>query len=369
MKNDSSAEKIKDPGNKSKNEKKQRLSLTLLCTAVVFLVLVCAIALAIISLWILSSFGFISGITGGMTAFKAVTFDLFISLIIGSCLSFLLSKIMLKPINDLINKMNCLAAGNFKTRLKFGGIISNHPTFIEISDSFNTLAAELENTEMLRSDFINDFSHEFKTPIVSIAGLAKLVNKGNLTDGQRAQYLTAIEEESLRLSNMATNVLNLTKVENQTILTGVTKFNLSEQIRSAILLFESQWTSKKIDLQIDFDEYMIEANEEQLKQVWINLIGNAVKFVPRCGTVSLEIIDSKDTLKVLVSNTGSEIPPDKQEKIFNKFYQADESHAGEGNGIGLAIVKSITELHGGSVSVKSGNGMTTFTVELPKKQL
>ena len=172
----------------------------------------------------------------------------------------------------------------------------------------------------------------------------------------------------MRLSSMASNVLNLTKVENQTILTDVSRFNLSEQVRSAVLLLEEKWSSKNIDLQLDFDEYMIEANEEMLKQVWINLIDNAVKFVPRCGTVELEVIDAGENLYVKVSNTGSEIPSEKQEKIFAKFYQADESHATQGNGIGLAIVKGIVELHNGEISVNSGNGITTFAVMLPRKQ-
>jgi signal transduction histidine kinase len=113
---------------------------------------------------------------------------------------------------------------------------------------------------------------------------------------------------------------------------------------------------------------MIEANEELLKQVWINLVGNAVKFAPRCATVAVDICATAESYIVEVSNTGSEIPPEKQKRIFNKFYQADESHAQEGNGIGLAIVKKIVDLHSGWVSVRSGNGMTVFTVELPKKQ-
>jgi len=169
------------------------------------------------------------------------------------------------------------------------------------------------------------------------------------------------------LSTMASNVLQLTKVENQTILTDVSKFNLSEQIRSSVLLLEEKWTSKNIDLQLDFDEYTIEANEELLKQVWINLIDNAVKFVPINGTVILEIIDDGELFTVNISNTGSEIPEDKRERIFNKFYQVDESHATQGNGIGLAIVKRIVELHNGSITVKSENNLITFSVVLYKK--
>ena len=165
---------------------------------------------------------------------------------------------------------------------------------------------------------------------------------------------------------MATNVLNLTKVENQAILTDVTEYNLSEQIRGCILLLEDKWEKKNLDLQPDFGEYTIHANEELLKQVWINLLDNAIKFAPAGHTVEVGITELETALTVSIANTGSEIAPEHQKKIFNKFYQADESHAAKGNGVGLAIVKRITQLHGGEVAVTSGNEVTTFIVTLPK---
>ena len=286
--------------------------------------------------------------------------------IIGTGAAAVLSKWILAPLKEMIDATERIAKGDFEVHIQEN--FSETSDFGRLQRSFNHMAAELGGIEMFRNDFINNFSHEFKTPIVSITGLANLLELGNLTEEQRIQYARAIREESMRLSSMASNVLNLTKVENQTILTGVSRFNLSEQVRSAVLLLEEKWTSKNIDLQLDLDEYLIEANEEMLKQVWINLIDNAVKFVPRCGTVELDILDAGDHLCVQVSNTGSDIPPEKQEKIFAKFYQADESHATQGNGIGLAIVKSVVALHNGEVGVKSGDGITTFTVTLPKKQ-
>ena len=349
-------------------ERTSRMSLTLALSIFVFVILLAAIALTALGLWLLTIAGVIVDINGELQLGQVILFMSLISLIIGGVSVFFSSRLPLKPVNEIINKMNRLAAGDFRTRLKFGSTMSAHPAVKELTTSFNTMAEELENTELLRNDFINNFSHEFKTPIVSITGLANLLELGNLTEEQRIQYARAIREESMRLSSMASNVLNLTKVENQTILTGVSRFNLSEQVRSAVLLLEEKWTSKNIDLQLDLDEYLIEANEEMLKQVWINLIDNAVKFVPRCGTVELDILDAGDHLCVQVSNAGSDIPPEKQEKIFAKFYQADESHATQGNGIGLAIVKSVVALHNGEVGVKSGNGITTFTVTLPKKQ-
>lgn len=349
-------------------ERTSRTSLTLALSIFVFVILLAAIGLTALGLWLLTNAGVIVDVDGDLQLGQVTLFMSLISLIIGGVATFFSSRIPLKPVNEIINKMNRLAAGDFKTRLKFGNTMSSHPVVKELTTSFNTMAKELENTEMLRNDFINSFSHEFKTPIVSIMGLANLLEAGDLTEEERVQYAHAIREESMRLSSMASNILNLTKVENQTILTDVSRFNLSEQVRSAVLLLEEKWTSKNIDLQLDFDEFMIEANEGLLKQVWINLIDNAVKFVPRCGTVALEIGEVEENLCVRVRNTGSEIPYDKQDKIFNKFYQADESHATQGNGIGLAIVKRIVELHNGSVSVSSGNGITSFTVVLPKKQ-
>jgi signal transduction histidine kinase len=155
-------------------------------------------------------------------------------------------------------------------------------------------------------------------------------------------------------------------VENQTILTDVKSYNLSEQIRSSVLLLENAWVKKNIDLQLDFDEFYIEANEELMKQVFINLIDNAIKFTDYGGTVAIRISDKDDRCIVYVSNTGNEISPENQKRIFNKFYQADESHSTEGNGIGLAIVKRIVDLHRGEVSVESKNGMTTFGITLFK---
>ena len=352
-----------------KRFKKQRYSLTLSLAGIVVSMLVMAFSLAILTAFILIETGAFLNTEVLVDALILLLIFIGVSVIVAFVLVLIFGKIPLKPVNQLINEFNSLASGDFKARLHFGKYLSKHKTFREIEESFNELAEELENTEMLRADFINNFSHEFKTPIVSISGLAKLVNKGNLTDEQKKEYLEAIEVESLRLANMATNVLNLTKVENQTILTDTRKINVSEQIRTCVLLLENQWTKKNIGLSLDFEEFKIEAGEQLLKQVWINLLDNAVKFSPEGETVSVEISnDGSKHIIVKIKNAGKEIPKESIDKIFNKFYQADESHASKGNGVGLAIVKKIVELHNGHISVKSDNGETVFTVKLPKEQ-
>ena len=353
-------------------ERKQRRALYLFFSFVIFGIIWVSILLAAAIVALLIHFGVypyheVVTLEHTGSAYSLMWITVLVSLIIGTSAAFLTTKYSMNPVGKLVTHINRLAAGDYKTRLGFDDPIGNASAFRPVTESFNKLAEELESTEMFRGDFINNFSHEFKTPIVSIAGFTKLLKRGNLTEEQRREYLDIIEEESLRLSAMATNVLNMTKIENQTILTDTTTFNVSEQIRSAILLLDEKWDKKHIDLTADFDEHIITAGEELLKQVWINLLDNAVKFTPDFGTVRVEMEADAGQLTVRISNTGSTILPEKLTKIWNKFYQADESHASAGNGIGLAIVKKVVQLHHGEVGVTSANDLTVFWVTLPLK--
>lgn len=353
-----------------KEEHKKRIGLTLLLAMLVFLIEIAAIMIAVGLIVLLMYTGIIEEYSRDMLSpSDAPLLMSVISLIVGIILSGFASRLYLQPVNRFIDQINRLAAGDFKARIFFGKPIASHPTFQEIETSFNKMAQELESTQMLRSDFINNFSHEFKTPIVSITGFAKLLKRGNLTPEQQQEYLDIIEMESLRLAAMATNVLDMTKVENQAILTDVARFNLSEQLRSCILmLLEGKWKSKEMDFSVEFEEHMITGDQELLQHIWINLLDNAIKFSPENGTVAVTIQEQPHTLEVSVSNQGPQIPEEKLGKIFNKFYQGDESHSTEGNGIGLALVKQIVQLHKGRITVVSESNLTTFTVVLPKTQ-
>lgn len=348
-------------------EYRERFALTLLYTALVFVIEFITVISGSFVIHILTRHGILEefGIPHEISGF-IVLFTTLTSSVIGLLLAAIASKIISRPINHIINQLNRLAAGDFKARIHYGKLFASHPAFSELTESFNTMAQELENTGILRKNFINDFSHEFKTPIVSIAGFAQLLREGNLTEEAKDKYIAIIEEESLRLSSMATNVLNMSKVENMTILSDASRYNLSEQLRNSILLLEPKWDRKNIEFNIEFGEYEIHANEELMKQVWINLIDNAIKFSEPGGMIEIVIDDEANGIHVSVMNRGEEIPVEKQKKIFNKFYQADESHASEGNGIGLALVSKIVDLHGGRVIVSCKNGITAFTVSLPK---
>ena len=347
-------------------EHKQRISLLLLLSAFSLLFLLVTIAIVGSIVFFLIYGGALQPVKTDLSAQEMFGYLILVSVVIGALLSILL-RFPLKPVNKVLNAMSRLASGDYSVRLSFKGPLAKHPTFAELTNSFNRMASELEHTEMLRSDFINNLSHEFKTPIVSIAGFAKLLKRGNLPPEKQTEYLNIIEEESMRLSQMATNVLNLTRVENQSILTDICKYNLSEQLRTCVLVLESKWEKKQIGFALPEGEVFLSASEELLKQVWINLIDNAIKFSAAGGTVEIKVAKADRAVTVEVANFGQTIPPAARQRIFNKFYQADESHATEGNGIGLAVVKKIVDLHGGSVAVSSENGNTAFTVTIPQK--
>ena len=179
------------------------------------------------------------------------------------------------------------------------------------------------------------------------------------------EYLKIIEEEASRLSTMTTNVLMLSKIENQSILYDKKDFNLSEEIRTCVLLLENKWMKKNLELSLDFDEFNYFGSEDLLKQVWINLIDNAIKFSYEGTELIISISQNKENTTVEVTNFGEEISQENKEKIFNKFYQVDTTHSSEGNGIGLSIVKHIVDLHLGEIEVNCEKGKTTFRVILP----
>ncbi len=283
------------------------------------------------------------------------------SVTLGSFITAVTIQLPMLPVKKLIRGMTRLANGHFEERMKFGEMSAMK----ELGDAFNSLASELENTEMLRSDFVNNFSHEFKTPIVSIRGFARILQRPDLTESQRQEYVGIIVDESTRLANMATNVLNLTKIERQTILTNKQEFNLSEQMRRCILLLEKKWDGKNLNVLADFPECMVTGDEELLKDVWVNLLDNAIKFSPEGAQLEVRMARRDQWLETAVINRGPQIPPEQQKRLFDKFWQGDPSRAAQGTGIGLSIVKKVVELHNGQIEVQSTPQETAFVVRLP----
>ncbi len=345
-----------------------RMTLTLILSGCVFLVILVTVLLIGMALVIADQTGLLGRWMEHASLLRFFLIIAAMSLVCGTLIALFLGSVPLRSMNKMTEGLHRLASGDYKAHIEPKGFLYMIAPVRDMVESFNATAAELEGTEMLRSDFINNFSHEFKTPIVSIAGFAGLLKQGNLSREEQLEYLDIIESESRRLAQMATNVLDMTKVENQTILTDVTTFNLSEQLRTCVLLLERKWETKNLEMNLELEEHMISGNQELLKHVWVNLLDNAIKFSPEGQTVEISAAEEEGRIAVSICNTGSFIPKEQQEAIFRKFYQADRSHNTEGNGIGLAVVKRVVELHGGTVGVESNPSFTKFTVTLPKKQ-
>ena len=289
---------------------------------------------------------------------------LMVSHLVAAVVNYFFVPKVLKPIESLMKATKQVAKGDFAVRVPSENLVGE---LKELTDSFNAMTEELGNTEIFRSDFIRDFSHEFKTPIVSLSGFAKQLKNPELSREEFLQYCDIIISESDRLSKMSSNILLLSKFENQQIVSDKRKFSLDEQLRDCMLLLEKEWTDKELELELDLDSVFVEQNEEMLRQIWINLFSNAVKFTPRGGWIRVSLTDREDTIAVAVQDNGIGMTENEKKHIFDKCYQADPSHSGSGNGLGLCIVKRVCTLCGGSISVSSRPGEgSCFTVTLPK---
>lgn len=287
-------------------------------------------------------------------------------ILIGAGLAALSSKYITSRISRISHGMREVARGNFKERVPEKDKKNSPTEFGELERSFNQMASDLDSVEIFRNDFINNFSHEFKTPIVSIRGFARQLQSENLTEEERREYLGIIISESERLVNMSSNVLLLSKLENQQIVSDKSEFYLDEQIRRSILLLEKGWSEKDIELDIDLDEIKINFNEEMLSQVWINLISNAIKFTDHGGRIEITLKERDGMAIFSITDNGIGMSDEVKERIFEKFYQGDSSHTSVGNGIGLNIVRRIILLARGAISVESALGKgSKFTVTIP----
>lgn len=355
---------LKNPGNSRVAWRKKIPSMVLALTFFVFGILVVTVLLIGLVAGALIHFDLVSFRGDGHGGLLSGLIMLMIfSVVIGTSLVAILGHVPLRPIRKLKKAMREVASGNFAVRVSPCPV----PELNELIDDFNTMTEELGSVEALRKDFINNFSHEFRTPIVSIKGFARLLRTGTLPASEQAEYLDIIIDESDRLVQLSSNVLALSRLENQSTVTGQTTFLLDEQVRRCILLLEPQWQGKELQVDVELEPLECHANEELLRQVWLNLIGNAIKFTPSGGQIQ---ICNTSAGHVTVSDTGIGMDEQTRARIFEKFYQGDTAHAIKGNGLGLALVKRILDLCGAEIEVSSKPGEgSCFTVIFPESML
>jgi signal transduction histidine kinase len=261
---------------------------------------------------------------------------------------------------DLINGIHKIAAGDFNVRLDSG---KNDFLSILYND-FNKMAAELQNTSMLSSDFVNSYSHEFKTPIVSINGFANLLLEQNVSVEDSRRYLQIIADESARLAELANSTLSLSKLDSQQIISNRISYSLDEQLRRCVIMLSTVWNKKSITFSGDFEEITYNSNEELLQQLWLNLLNNAIKYTPSGGEISVSLHHYEKSAVVVISDNGIGMDEETARHVFDKYYQGPA--AVNGLGLGLSIAKRITDLCGGTISIESRlNEGSIFTVKLP----
>jgi len=255
-----------------------------------------------------------------------------------------------------------VAAGDYSTRITEYKRAQIKPIY----DDFNKMCAELESVKLLRNDFINSYSHEFKTPISSINGFASLVLEKDMSEEEQKKYLKIIVDESARLSNLATSTILLSKLTAQSIVTDIEEYDLGEQLRECSVILSGKWLQKNMEFDVSLDHVMYSGNKEMMQHLWINLLDNAVKYTPEGGKVTVSVSEENGYAIVKIADTGEGMSKEIQKHLFDPYFQGDSSHSSQGLGLGLSIVKRIVELCKGTISVRSkvGEG-SIFTVILP----
>ncbi len=275
-----------------------------------------------------------------------------------------------RPVKRITEATSKMMEGDFSVRIEPVAKFGTDDSFHEIIECINKMAEELSGVETLRTDFIANVSHEMKTPLAVMQNYGTLLQTPDLPEEKRVEYAKAITDASRRLADMMTNILKLNRLENQQIYPNPTTFDLGEQLCESLLQYESTWERKKIEIETELaEDVSVCADAELLSLVWNNLFSNAFKFTEDGGKVTLTLTAEGEYATVKIADTGCGMSADVGAHIFEKFYQGDTSHATQGNGLGLALVKPVVDIMQGEIGVESAVGIgTTFTVKIRRAE-
>lgn len=346
--------------NKKGKSKKNSIALTLLFSTVYFIITALSFIVVIWTRYLLYKSPVFS--PDHVPQHTSTILFAIVSLVIGTLLTIFSIRMILKPLARILDAVNSIAEGDYSVRVRPEGM----KRFKKLGKRFNNMAEEINSAEILKKDFVNNFSHEFKTPITSILGFAKILKQNNLTESERNEYLDIIINESQSLADLSQNILTLSRLENQPILTDVEDVNISEQIRLTVAVMDSKLTEKNLDIIFDADECVIRGNRGFLRQVWVNLIDNAIKFSPDNSSIRIIVLQNDNETEITISNHGKPIDESAANHIFDRFYQVEQSHSTKGNGLGLTLVYAIIRNHSGSINLESDEEYEVkFVITLP----
>ncbi|MGL5314093.1 MAG: HAMP domain-containing sensor histidine kinase [Peptostreptococcaceae bacterium] len=278
---------------------------------------------------------------------------------------------LIRPLLEVNSVVKQVAQGDFKVKINRKEMTDPRYEYYneidELSKNVNKMAAELDSMEYMQKDFMSNVSHEVKTPIAAITGFTEILLEDGISKEERQEYLEVINKESMRISRLCENMLCMSRLDSQVIVTNKETIRLDEQIRKCVILLAEKWSNYDIDFDIELEKIELRSDSDMLHQIWINLIDNAIKYSCENKEISISAkMLNDETVEVRVKDSGIGIEKQKLEKIFDKFYQCEESHKKSGNGLGLSIVKRIVELLSGIIECESKGGIgTTMIVKLP----
>ena len=272
--------------------------------------------------------------------------------------------IIQKPLNDILDATNLISKGEFDIKLKPRHNYNNYDELDKIMININKMAIGLRNDEILKKDFISNFSHEIKTPIAIMNGYINLLKRNEMSKEERDEYIEKLYNSSINLSNLISNILKLNKLENSEM--ELNDVNLSNVLENVIISYDELINNKKINFDIDIDDRLIKyTNESFIQLIFSNLISNAIKFSKYEGIVEIKLKNKNDYIEFMVKDNGIGMSKDTIIHIFNRFYQGDTSHKTEGNGLGLSMVKKAIDRLGYKISIESEEEKgSTFIVDI-----
>lgn len=286
-----------------------------------------------------------------------------IAMTVGFLLSFVVSKVLLKPILKLQSAMNDVSEGNLNIKVVEKNIIDE---IENINHSFNIMVKELQSNNEIQKNFITNVSHEFKTPLSVIEGYLTLLQDPTISEEEKNEYISELLATTKTMNALISNILVLSKIENQSIQMNKVDFYIDEQIRKIVVLLEPLWSRKEIEVSGELEQVLYNGNENIFMNVWKNLIENAIKFSPNKGKINIELTVKDTNIIFSISDEGCGIKEEEMKLIFNRFYQGDSSRKQEGNGLGLTLVKKCLEINNGTITVENLQKGCKFTVTIPK---
>lgn len=276
------------------------------------------------------------------------------------------TRYIVKPIITLTQATKQIAKGHYDIHLN----VRLRDEIGELAHHFSQMAKSLEQLEAMRQEFVSNVSHEIQSPLASIQGFSQTLQSKELSEDQRQHYLSIIENESRRMSQLSKQLLTMASLDKEKEILNKHSFDAAAQIKQVLFMMEWSWREKDLALEMDLPAADIYADEQLLHQVWTNLIMNSIKFTEKGGSISIKLVKKEHEYHIEIKDTGIGISSDDLPYIFNRFYKADKARIRKeaGSGLGLAITKKIIELHNGQIRVTSQLGKgTAFHIYLPGK--